>query len=85
MTDADLPTAEELRFRTLAAPGLDEDDIFAAVHGLPGSGVLWGESMPSAFPPSDVPWNQSDERERRHRDVLRRWEPLPDEPPGFGR
>ena len=79
MIDAGLPMPEDLGFRTLAAPGLDEDDIFAAIYGLPGTGALWGASMPSAFTPTGAPWEQSDERERRHRDVLERWQPLRDE------
>lgn len=68
--------ADDLRFRTLAAPGLDEDDLFAALYGFPGAGVLWGHGVPPAFPPGDDPWDALRERRRRHADLLGRWPPL---------
>jgi hypothetical protein len=67
----------ETAFRSLAAPGLDEDDLFAALHGLTGRGVFWGEGRPSAFPPAEPPWDDEAERRRRHGEVLGRWRPLP--------
>jgi hypothetical protein len=66
---------DEIVFRTLAAPGLDEDDLFAAMYGLPGTGVLWGEGLPSAFPPDDQPWDDDAERRRRHEAMLTKWSP----------
>ena len=75
---------DEVVFRTLAAPGLEEDDLFAAMYGLPGSGVLWGDGLPSAFTPPDSPWDPGEERRRRHEELLRKWRPAPaasDSPP----
>jgi hypothetical protein len=70
----------DITFRTASAPGLEEDDLFAALHGLPGHGGLWGEGLPAAAsPPVDEPWDEERERRRRHREVLRRWGPR-DEP-----
>jgi len=70
-------------FRTAAAPGLEEDDLFAALFGLPGGGVLWGEGVPPApaappAPAPDAPWDEERERRRRHEDALRRWPPAPE-------
>ena len=78
MSGPEIPSPDELRFRTLAAPGLDEDDIFAAVFGLPG-GALWGASMPTAFAPADPDWDPTRERARRHSDLMDRWQPLSDD------
>ena len=64
---------DELRFRSLAAPGLDEDDIFLAMWGLPGRGALWGEGRPAARPEGDDPWDEAAERRRRHEDLMRKW------------
>ncbi len=66
---------DDVVFRSLAAPGLDEDDLFAAIYGLPGTGVLWGEGRPSAFPPDDPAWDAETERHRRHEELLRKWRP----------
>ncbi|HJZ62242.1 MAG TPA: hypothetical protein VKD47_08810 [Miltoncostaeaceae bacterium] len=63
----------DLAFRSLAAPGLDEDDIFAAMHGLPGA-PLWGEGRPPAMP-EDEAWSEEAERRRRHERLLARWPP----------
>lgn len=91
----DPPPLDEQAFRTLAAPGLDEDDLFAALHGLQGRGALWGERGTRTFPPSrdQRGWDPVDERRRRHLDVLRRWDPTRDvsaatpgrDPAGTGR
>lgn len=64
----------DLAFRTSAAPGLDEDDVFAALFGLPGQGAFWGDGVPMP-PPGDGPWDEERERRRRHQDTLRRWPP----------
>jgi hypothetical protein len=64
-------------FRTLAAPGLEEDDLFAAMYGLPGDGVLWGDGVTSAFDPVDATWDEETERRRRHELLLAKWRPDP--------
>jgi len=65
---------DDVAFRTLAAPGLDEDDLFAALCGMPGE-LLWGGGRPSAFDPpeSRAGWTPEEERSRRHVEVLSRW------------
>jgi hypothetical protein len=77
------PPLQEQSFKTLAAPGLDEDDLFAAMHGLPGKGALWGDPgqpRPQGFPPpsEEERWDPETERRRRHRDLLDRWDPADD-------
>ena len=73
---------EDIGFRSLAAPGLEEDDLFAALHGLPGPGVLWGDGRPPAVGPPDQPWDEGAERRRRHRELLAKWPPSgPERPP----
>ncbi len=69
---------EEPDFRTLAAPGLDEDELYAALQGLPGRGALWGEGRSQSFPPAEPRWDDDRERRRRHEDVLARWPKLDD-------
>ena len=64
---------DDVVFRTLAAPGLDEDDLFAAMGGLRGPGVLWGDGLPSTFPPAEAEWDAETERHRRHEALLRAW------------
>lgn len=64
---------DDMEFRTLAAPGLEEDDVFAALYGLPGSGGMWGDGMPDAFPPADLPWDAGRARRERMRETLNRW------------
>ena len=64
---------EDMEFRTLAAPGLEEDDVFAALYGLPGSSGMWGEGMPDAFAPVEVPWDPDRMRRERMRETLNRW------------
>lgn len=68
------PGDPELRFRSLYAPGLDEDDLFAAVHGLPGTGALWGDGHPPLTGSPDPRWDQAAERRRRHEALLEKWE-----------
>ncbi|MGI9539773.1 MAG: hypothetical protein ACR2N6_06465 [Miltoncostaeaceae bacterium] len=67
---------EEPDFRTLAAPGLDEDELYAALQGLPGRGALWGEGRSQVFPPAERHWDTDGERHKRHREVLERWPKL---------
>jgi hypothetical protein len=71
------PTRElgDVVFRTLSAPGLEEDDLFAAMYGLPGEGVLWGDGVSVAFDPVDSPWDEEVERRRRHEALLAKWRP----------
>ena len=57
------------------APGLDEDDIFAAILGLPGTGAFWGSGNPSASAQPKPDWNEEDERRGRREEILRRWDP----------
>jgi hypothetical protein len=61
-------------FRTLAAPGLEEDDLFA-VRSRPAIGAFWGEGLPSTFPPGEVEPDDESERRRRHDEILRKWGP----------
>lgn len=70
----DDPRLGEVVFRTAAAPGLEEDDLFLALHGLPGPGAVWGDGLPPPGPP-EPPWDEDRERRRRHEDLLRRWPP----------
>jgi len=65
----------DLLFRSAAAPGLDEDDVFAALMGLPGDGLLWGEALPPV-PAEPDGWDEERERRRRHDALLRRWRPV---------
>jgi hypothetical protein len=65
---------DDVTFRSLAAPGLDEDDLFVALHGLPVPGLFWGEGRPWAQPDDDGPWCEEAERRRRHEELLRKWE-----------
>lgn len=73
------PGREEVSWRSLAAPGLDEDDLFAAAHGLPGAGALWGDGLPVVVAPGDPdrPWDEATERRRRHDRLLRKWPESP--------
>lgn len=59
-------------FRSLAAPGLEEDDLFAALHGLPLPGPYWGDGWPTR-PDPDRPWCEERERRLRHEELLRKW------------
>jgi len=72
--DERMPPDPDLTFRSLAAPGLEEDDIFAALLGLPGTGAFWGDGHPSPFGPSEE-WSEDAERRRRREEILRRWAP----------
>jgi hypothetical protein len=78
------PRDEETVFRSLAAPGLEEDDLFIALHGLPVPGPFWGDGWP-AQPRTDGPWDEEAERRRRHEELLEKWRegtgPRPPEQP----
>ena len=68
-------------FRSLAAPGLEEDDLFVALHGLPVPGLFWGEGWPSPRRDDDRPWCEEAERRRRHEQLLRKWDEPGSAPP----
>lgn len=67
---------DDLTFRSLAAPGLDEDDVYAAILGLPVPSPFWGEGRPWARADVEGPWNEEAERRRRHEALLRKWDRL---------
>ena len=67
----------DMVFRSLAAPGMEEDEIFAALLGLPGKGAFWGDDHPSPYRPPEGEWSEEDERRRRREEILRRWDPDP--------
>jgi len=71
---------DDVVFRTLAAPGLEEDDLFAVRSSPPAIGALWGDGLPSTFPPGEVEPDDESERLRRHEKLLRKWS-LSDSPP----
>ncbi|MGD9694766.1 MAG: hypothetical protein AB7V42_03785 [Thermoleophilia bacterium] len=69
---------DDLTFRTLAAPWLEEDDLLAALEGMPVPGALWGDGRaPLASRADDRSWDDGRERRRRHEDLLRKWEAGP--------
>jgi hypothetical protein len=70
----------DVPFRSLAAPGLEEDDLFVALRGLPVPGLFWGEGRPWARDADDRPWDEEAERRRRHEELLRKWEREPGPP-----
>ncbi|MBM3664967.1 MAG: hypothetical protein FJW92_04140 [Actinobacteria bacterium] len=72
----------DMVFRSLAAPGMEEDDIFAALLGLPGKGAFWGDDHPSPYrSAADEEWSEEADRRRRREEILRRWDPQAP-PPG---
>ena len=64
---------EDPVFRSLAAPGLDEDDLFVAMQGLPVPSPFWGDGWPAPRPAEDLPWCEEEQRRRRHEELLRKW------------
>ena len=64
---------DEAAFRSLAAPGLDEDDLFLAMQGPPGPRSLLGRRAAPGRPDTEG-WCQESERRRRHEELLRKWE-----------
>ena len=73
--DARTPPDPDLVFRSLAAPGMEEDDIFAALLGLPGTGAFWGDAHPSPYGDPSGDWSEDEEHRRRREEILRRWDP----------
>lgn len=74
------PDPRDVPFRTLHAPGLEEDDLFVALHGLPVPGPFWGEGRPAPARADDAPWDEAAERRRRHEELLRKWGQAPGPP-----
>lgn len=70
MTD---PRDEDTVFRSLAAPGLEEDDLFIALQGLPVPGPFWGDGWPAQPRGASGPWCEEAERRRRHQRLLEKW------------
>ena len=68
----------ENQFSTVFAPGLEEDDLFAAMYGMPGGGTLWGDGVPDRFPQVTPDWEDDNVRRRRHESMLEKWEPIED-------
>jgi hypothetical protein len=66
--DEDVPV-----FRSLAAPGLEEDDLFVAMQGFPAPSAFWGEGWPALRRDDDRPWCEDEERRRRHEALMRKW------------
>ena len=60
-------------FRSLAAPGLEEDDLFVAMQGLPVPSAFWGDGWPALRRDDDRPWCEDEERRRRHDALMRKW------------
>ncbi len=67
------PREDETVFRSLAAPGLEEDDLFVALHGLPVPGPYWGDGWPAQPRGEAGGWCEEAERRRRHEELMRRW------------
>jgi hypothetical protein len=74
------PGGEETVFRSLAAPGLEEDDLFLALQGLPVPSPFWGEGWPDRTRRLPGPWDEAAERRRRHEELLAKWREHPPEP-----
>jgi hypothetical protein len=72
---------DDLDFRTAAAPGVDEDELFIALMCGSALGAVWGDGRPWPAYGPDPPWSQDRERRRRHERLLERWEPLEAEEP----
>ena len=70
-----VPDPDAIVFRTLAAPGLDEDDVVAAMSGLSGPGGCWGDGMPQPVASPRLQ-DTGSERQRRHDEILKRWHPI---------
>lgn len=82
MTARDREDEEIPVFRSLAAPGLEEDDLFVAMQGLPVPSPFWGEGWPALRRDDDRPWCEDEERRRRHEELLRKWGRDGGGPPG---
>ncbi len=64
-----------MAFRSLAAPGLEEDDLVAARYGASRPDAIWGDGRPSPFPACGGESADDDANRRRREEILRRWDP----------
>jgi len=71
----------ENQFSTVFAPGLEEDDLFAAMYGMPGEGALWGEGVPDRASQTEPDWTSASARQQRHEEMLKKWHPIEEPPP----
>lgn len=73
---------DELLFRCISAPGLEEDDLYAAMEPEGGRRGLWSDRLrrPARLGDShertDAQW-----RRDRHRELLDKWEPVSNRSP----
>ena len=81
MTDHDHRAPDDVTESAPTEPGIDEDDIFAAILGLPGTGAFWGSvpSSGSASAQQEPEWSEEADRQRRREEILRKWVPQQDE------
>jgi hypothetical protein len=65
---------DDLCFRSAAAPGLDEDDLFIALMVGSAVSALWGDGRPWPDAARDDAWDEERERRRRHERLMREWD-----------
>jgi len=75
MADLDHSAPEDPETAPPVEPLLDEDDIFAAILGLPGTGAFWGSVPASPSAQQEPEWSEEADRRRRREEILGRWEP----------
>ncbi len=73
---------EETGCRSRAAPGLAEDELVAAMSGLPVPGRYWGDGWVEATRRREGPWSEERERRRRHEELLDKWRAEAERAPG---
>jgi hypothetical protein len=75
MADHDHRAPDDVTESAPTEPGIDEDDIFAAILGLPGTGAFWGSVPSSASAQQEPEWSEEADRQRRREEILRKWVP----------
>ncbi len=75
MADHDHHESDDPPERTPVAPALDDDEIFAAILGLPGAGAFWGSVPASPSAQQQPEWSEEADRRRRREEILRKWVP----------
>jgi hypothetical protein len=65
---------DDTAFRSAAAPGLDEDDLFIALMVGSAVSALWGQGRSWPDPDPDEGWDPERERRRRHERLMRSWD-----------
>ena len=75
MADHDHRAPDDVTESAPTEPGIDEDDIFAAILGLPGTGAFWGSVPSSAAAQQEPEWSEEADRQRRREEILRKWVP----------